>query len=136
VSQPPPDSNRPTPTQVGGDAIGIGAGSGTIAFAIAQTLPEPYRFWLSAAAHTISATSAAIWVFLRLRMARRWSEWEMKWAIRKAKRTLNKGISSKTVSASHRAGLRKQLEELELLEVRSDLDVAKALNKKREEQHK
>lgn len=136
MSQPPPGSDQPPPTKVGGDAIGAGVGSGTLVFVIAQTLPEPYKFWLSAASPTISAICAAAWVFLRLQLVRRWGEWEMRRAINRAKRTVRRGLNRKNISEERRAKLRKDLEELEDMEVRSDINVAKSLIKKRQNLHK
>lgn len=133
MSQPPQDSHDSPPVTVGVDAVAATAGSGTLAFVIAQTLPDPYRFWLSALAPTISAASGAMWVFLRTLATRRWRKREMDSAIKKAKQTLQAAIDNDKTSATHRAKLRKDLEELELLEVRSDLRVAKARIKKREE---
>jgi hypothetical protein len=121
---------------VGGDAIGAGIGLGSLLFIVAQTLPEPYKLWLSAASPTISAVCTAAWVFLRLRVARRWSEWEVRRAINRAKRTVRRGINRKNISEERRAKLRKDLEELEDMEVRSDINVAKALIKKRQNLHK
>ncbi len=136
MSQPPSDSEQTAPAKVGVDAIGAGAGSGTLVFVIAQTLPDPFKFWLTAAAPTISAASSAGWVLLRSKIVKRYREWEMKQAIARAKQTLQRAIENEQTSEEHKATLRRDLEELELLEVRSDLDVARALIKKRETEHK
>ena len=92
MSQPPPDSEQTAPAKVGVDAIGAGAGSGTLVFVIAQTLPDPLKFWLTAAAPTISAASSAGWVLLRSKLVKRYREWEMKQAIAKAKQTLQRAF--------------------------------------------
>src|SRR5690349_18050372 len=108
-----------------------GAGSGTLLVLLANNLPQgsPWKSWLVIIAPSISIAVSVIYGWIRTTLDKRAARKELGLVVSRARLTLQKAIENPATSEAHRQQLRKELEGLELILVKADLDKIRLLAK-------
>lgn len=114
-------------------AIGAGAagaGGGTLLALLANNLPpdNSLRSWLIILAPSATVAISAGWIWLRHKIERHYREKELKVLISQSKQTLQEALANPNTSENHRRELRKQLEQLELIDINIALNRVKSLS--------
>jgi hypothetical protein len=101
-----------------------GAGSGTLLVLLANNLPHdnPWKSWLILIAPSLSVAIGILYSWARKSVESYLNKRELAQLIRNAKKTLTEAVQNPNTSEEHRQQLRKELEELEVLLVRTDVD--------------
>ena len=115
-------SDHPTPSKSAESKVGAGAagvGGGTLLIVVANSLREgnPLKPWLLLSATSVSIFVGGLWLWFRVKIANYLRDREAQLLIDSAKRTLEAALHNPNTSESHRAVIRKELENLELLAV-------------------
>ena len=80
-------------------------------------------------APSVTVGISTIYGWIKLRIDKRAIKQELASIVERAKQTLNEAMRNPTTSEAHREQLRKELESLELLLVKSDVDKIRILTK-------
>jgi hypothetical protein len=116
-------------TRVGAGAAG--AGSGTLLVLLANNLPEgsPWKSWLVILAPSVSIAISVLYGWSKASIDRRAARKELGQVVDRARFTLQKALENPSTSLEHRKQLQKELEGLELILVKADLDKIRVLTK-------
>lgn len=112
------------------NASWAGAGGGTLVAVVANQLPDqniakPTLLYLSP---SISILVTAFWVWLQVKVANYVRDKEVEQLIQGAKAELEESIANPHISEEHRSYLRKQLEDLDSININRIKSKIKALN--------
>jgi len=112
-----------------GTAGVAGAGSGTLLVLLANNLPatSPWKSWLVIAAPSASIFAALVWNKLSTAFDLYLRKREFNDLIAHAETTLDHALRNETTSAEHKHQLKTELEQLQLLQVQTDLERLKHL---------
>jgi hypothetical protein len=96
-----------------------GVGAGTVLALFATYLPDasPAKKWLLLLAPTVSVASAAVWAWIRIRIARYAHEAELRLLIRSAKRDLRGQLKDTDLLDAERTKILDTIAELRDLEI-------------------
>ncbi|SRR5712692_3310204 len=110
-----------------------GAGTGTLLVLFANNLPDshPWKKWLVLLAPSASISIGALYSLARRTLYNYLNHRELEALARQAKKTLLEALQNPSTSEEHRVQLRYELEQLEVLLVRADVERIKALTKSR-----
>jgi hypothetical protein len=108
-----------------------GAGSGTLLVLLANNLPvdSPWKSWLVIFAPSVSIAISVLYGWIKASLDRRAARKELAQVVDRAKLTLQKALENPATSQEHRRQLQKELEGLELILVKADLDKIRVLAK-------
>jgi hypothetical protein len=111
-----PDQTQ-SESRVTAGAAGVGAG--TVLALFATSLPDgsPAKKWLLLVAPTVSVTSAAVWAWVRIRIATYIHEAEIRLLIRSAKRGLREQLHDAELLDTERTKILDTIAELRGLEI-------------------
>jgi hypothetical protein len=129
VSNPRPAPSTGRSLKVGAGAAG--AGSGTLLVLLANNLHDgdPWKSWLVILAPSASIAISAIYGWVKTAIDRHAARQELSKVVDRAKVTLREALQNPATSEEHRQVLRKELEALELLLVKADVDKIRVLTK-------
>jgi hypothetical protein len=121
------DGLRRRSTRLGAGAAG--AGGGTLLVLMANNLPSthPWRSWLVLLAPSASVAVSALYTWATSSLDQYFRKRELRTLIQQAKATLQDALASSSTSSDHRQQLTKELEQLELLLVQTDMEKIKNL---------
>ncbi|SRR5258708_25217267 len=107
-----------------------GAGSGTLIVLLANNLPntDPRKSWLILLAPSVSIGISVVYAWIRTGIEEYFEERKIKKFVEQAKATLREALENKNTSEEHRSKLRGQLEELELLLVKSSIEKVRVVD--------
>ena len=129
-----PRSSKVQSEPTAGAKVGAGAagvGSGTLLVILANNIPEhnQWKTWLVLLAPSVTVAVGVVYGWIRALIERWLNKRELVHVIHQAKQTLSDALRNPETSEEHRAQLRKELEQLEMLLVRADLDRIRVLAK-------
>jgi hypothetical protein len=106
-----------------------GAGGGTLLAVLAAHLPDndAAKPWLLYLAPSVSIVLSAVWIWVQVQIANRFRDKEVHQLFERARGTLQEALENPNTSPEHRQTLQKQLEELEMLNVKRVMDRIKSL---------
>ena len=119
--------NSKTPSKLPAGAAG--AGSGTLLVLLANNLPDGNRWksWLVLLAPSASIAVSVVYAWANAAIDRYFRKRELQTIIGQAKATLQEALGNSSTSSDHRQMLTKELEQLELLLVQTDMEKIKSL---------
>jgi hypothetical protein len=114
---------RPRSSASVAGVVGAGGG-GTLVVLVAQNLPDDFALkpWLLLLSPWVSVAIGGLWLWVRQEVDQWRRERARRGAIRQARALLDAALVNPHTSDSHKAEIRKHLEELELLLVRSGME--------------
>jgi hypothetical protein len=106
-----------------------GAGGGTLMVLVANSLPEhsPWKPWVMYAAPTVAVTLRAFSRWSVIQIIATGKQFLLERRITKARTTVEKGLHTEETSLEHKSSLRKNLEEIEKIEVDNAMDRIRTL---------
>jgi hypothetical protein len=113
------------------DAGAAGAGSGTLLVLLANNMPtgNPWKSWLVIVAPSVSIAISVLYGWIKSSIDKRAAKQELEQLVDRARITLQTALQNPSTSEEHRRQLQKELEALELLLVKADLDKIRVLAK-------
>ena len=123
---------RPRSTASLAGAVGAGGG-GTLLVLIAQNLPDdfPPKPWLLLLAPWVSVAIGGLLLWIRQEVDRWRRERAFEAAVRQVRALLDAAIANPHTSETHKAEIRRQLEELELSLVQAGMEYIRRLRRER-----
>jgi len=108
-----------------------GAGSGTLLVLLANNLPDksPWKSWLVLFAPTLSIAITISYGWARRSIEHYLDRRDLERLIRDAKGTLKEALENPNTSEEHRKQIRGELESLEMLLVKSNIDRLRVLSR-------
>jgi ribosomal protein L29 len=124
-----PEGDRAAPSpardsagsKVGAGAAGAGIGTLLILLANNLTNNNPWKSWLVIVAPSASVAVSAGYAWLRVALDDYLDKRELRRIIAQARQTLQEALGNSNTSESHKVQLRKELEKLEILLVKTDI---------------
>ena len=109
-----------------------GAGTGTLLVALARNLPDdhPWKPWLVLLAPSLTVAIGALYSWAREGIEQYRNSRQLARLVHQAKQTVREALGNPLTTGEHRNQLQKELEALELLLVRTDLDRIRVLAKR------
>jgi hypothetical protein len=114
-------------TRVGSKAAG--AGGGTLLVLVANTLPQnsPWKPWILAAAPTVTVSLSTFFTWGIGETLNYFKNKQLYKALIRAKKATADRLKTEGTSAKHKALMRRNLEELEKIEVRNEMTLVRRL---------
>lgn len=108
-----------------------GAGGGTLLVLLANNLPadSTWKSWLVIFAPSVSIAISVLYGWIKATLDKRAARKELAEVVDRAKLTLQQALENPATSQEHRKQLQKELEGLELILVKADLDKIRVLAK-------
>ena len=128
----PTDWTQSKTLNVGSTAAG--AGGGTLMVLIANSLSEHsfWKPWIMFAAPTVTVGLRAFCCWTAVQIVDYGKDWLLQRRLGKARMTVQRGLQTVETSPEHKATLRKNLEEIEKIEVDNAIDRVRILVQNRE----
>lgn len=127
----PAQSQEKIPSGTKAGAGAAGAGSGTLLVLLANNLPDrsPWKSWLVILAPSLSIGVTILYAWARKTIEHYIDRRQLEKFVRDAKATLKEALENPNTSDEHRKQLRAELESLEILLVKSNIDRVRFLSK-------